>query len=93
MVGQFEAHIHEDLGGAKGAGAPEPPPSPKAMRGSVRVQAIDGAPNDKHPVIYETLLSAVALARFDPSDDRLLRPAAGPAPRLGDAARRGVDVG
>ena len=77
----------------KGPALPEPPPPPTAMRGPSLVQAIDGAPNDNHPVIYETLLSTVALAKhsihlttgfFGPPPD-LLR-------ALADAARRGVDV-
>ncbi len=93
VVGQFEALFMKTWAAQKGPALPEPPPPPTAMRGPSLVQAIDGAPNDNHPVIYETLLSTVALAKhsihlttgfFGPPPD-LLR-------ALADAARRGVDV-
>ncbi len=63
------------------------------MRGPSLVEAIDGAPNDNHPVIYETLLSAVALAKHS---IHLTTGFFGPPPELlhalADAAQRGVDV-
>ena len=45
---------------------PPLPPAPARADDAARhaeVEAIDGAPMDDHPVIYETLLSAIALAK------------------------------
>jgi cardiolipin synthase A/B len=69
------------------------PATPGFVRGPSIVQAIDGAPVDGHPVIYETLLAAFALAK---SSIHLTTGFFAPTPEmdeaLQDAARRGVDV-
>ncbi len=79
-------------GAARPALAPAPA-TPGLVRGPAIVQAIDGAPVDNHPVIYETLLSAFALAK---SSIHLTTGFFAPPPEmdeaLRDAARRGVDV-
>lgn len=93
VVAQFQTLFLKTWTAQKGAALPAPPPPPAAMRGPALVEAIDGAPNDNHPVIYEALLSAVALSKrsihlttgfFGPPPDLLHALAA--------AARRGVDV-
>lgn len=93
VVAQFQRLFVKTWVAEKGPPLPEPPPAPTAMRGPSLVEAIDGAPNDNHPVIYETLLSAVALAKHS---IHLTTGFFGPPPELlhalADAARRGVDV-
>src|ERR1700687_5135863 len=70
-----------------------PPPAPSARPGGVLVQAIDGAPDNGQPLIYRTLIAAIALARhsvhltkgyFVPTPDLMHV--------LEAAAKRGVDV-
>lgn len=93
VVGQFETLFMKTWVAEKGPRLAELPPASNAMRGSALVEAIDGAPNDNHPVIYETLLSAVALAKHS---IHLTTGFFGPPPALlhalADAAERGVDV-
>lgn len=90
---QFEALFAQTWQAQRGPPLPPPPPAPLAGPGNALVEAIDGAPVDGHPVIYETLLSAIALAKrsihmttgfFGPPEPVLAA--------LRDAARRGVDV-
>ncbi len=93
VVAQFEHYFMETWRDQKGPPLAPPPPTPDAARGPSLVQAIDGAPTDGHPLIYRTLVSAIALSRhsvhlttgyFAPTPDL--------AHALQDAARRGVDV-
>ncbi len=93
VVQQFEDLFAKTWRQEKG-----PPLTPEltaetVMRGPAIVEAIDGAPVDDHPVIYETLLSAIALAKtsvhlttgfFGPPGEMI--------EALESAARRGVDV-
>ncbi len=93
VVAQFERFFMETWRQQKGPALADPPPAPQAAPGGVRVQAIDGAPDDGQPLIYRTLLATIALSRtsvhlttgfFVPTPD-LLR-------ALKAAARRGVEV-
>lgn len=93
VVAQFEHYFTETWRDQHGPPLPAPPPTPSTPRGDLLVQAIDGAPENGHPLIYRTLLSAIALSRksvhlttgfFAPTPDL--------ARALRDAARRGVDV-
>ncbi len=93
VVQQFEDLFAKTWSQEKG-----PPLTPgleaeTVMRGPAIVEAIDGAPVDDHPVIYETLLSAIALAK---GSIHLTTGFFGPPPEmieaLEDAGRRGVDV-
>lgn len=93
VVAQFETLWARTWHDQHGPALPPPPPTPATVRGPSIVQAIDGAPTDGHPVIYETLLSAFALAK---SSIWLTTGFFVPTPQmdeaLQDAARRGVDV-
>jgi cardiolipin synthase len=93
VAAQFEALWDKTWREQHGPALPPAPPTPAFLRGPSTVQAIDGAPVDGHPVIYETLLSAFALAKtsihlttgfFAPPEEMDIA--------LQDAARRGVDV-
>lgn len=92
-VAQFQALFLKTWHGQNGPALPPPPPAPLTRPGQAEVEAIDGAPVDDHPVIYETLLSAIALAK---RSVHLTTGFFGPPPTvvtaLQDAARRGVDV-
>ncbi len=92
-VQQFEALFAKTWAAQHGPTLPPPPPGAQAMCGAALVEAIDGAPADNHPVIYETLVAAVALAK---SSVHLTTGFFGPPPPLIEAleaaARRGVDV-
>jgi cardiolipin synthase A/B len=93
VAAQFEALWETTWKEQHGPPLDQPPATPGFVRGPSIVQAIDGAPVDGHPVIYETLLSAFALAR---SSIHLTTGFFAPTPQmdeaLQDAARRGVDV-
>jgi cardiolipin synthase len=93
VVAQFEALWEKTWKQQHGPALPPAPATPGFIRGSSTVQVIDGAPVDGHPVIYETLLSAFALAK---SSIHLTTGFFAPTPQmdeaLQDAARRGVDV-
>jgi len=91
-VAQFEHYFMETWRGQKGPTLAEPPP-PRLVRGSLMVQAIDGAPDNGQPLIYRTLLASIALAQksvhlttgfFVPTPDTMHA--------LEAAAQRGVDV-
>jgi len=93
VVAQFEHYFMETWRDQKGPPLAPPPPTPGIARGPSLVQAIDGAPESGHPLIYRTLLAAIELARksvhlttgyFVPTPDL--------ARVLERAARRGVDV-
>jgi cardiolipin synthase len=93
VVGQFERYFMETWRQQKGPALSEPPAAPTAEPSGVRVQAIDGAPDNGQPLIYRTLLATIALSRtsvhlttgfFVPTPDLLHA--------LEAAARRGVDV-
>ncbi len=93
VVAQFEHYFMETWRQQKGPALAEPPPAPHAFPGGMRVQAIDGAPDNGQPLIYRTLLAAIALSHssvhlttgfFVPTPD-IMR-------ALRAAARRGVDV-
>ena len=93
VVAQFEDLFVKTWTAQHGPTLSAAPPTPGFIRGPAIVQAIDGAPVDDHPVIYETLLSAIALAKssihlttgfFAPPHDM--------DEALQDAARRGIDV-
>ncbi len=93
VVAQFEHYFMETWRQQKGPALAAPPPAPPALAGGMRVQAIDGAPDNGQPLIYRTLLAAIALSRssvhlttgfFVPTPDMMRA--------LRAAARRGVDV-
>ena len=93
VVAQFEHYFTETWRSQHGAPLPPPPPAPSTPQGDLLIQAIDGAPGNGHPLIYRTLISAIALSRhsvhlttgfFAPTPDL--------ARALRKAARRGVDV-
>jgi cardiolipin synthase len=93
VAAQFDAIWEKTWREQHGPALPPAPPAPDTPRGTVIVQAIDGSPVDGHPVIYETLLAAFALAK---SSIHLTTGFFVPTPEmdeaLQDAARRGVDV-
>ena len=93
VVAQFERYFmetwHQQKGPVLADAPPAPPPNPKGMT----VQAIDGAPDNGQPLIYRTLLAAIALSQtsihlttgfFVPTPDLIQA--------LEAAAKRGVDV-
>ena len=93
VVAQFEHDFMETWHAQKGPALADAPPPPPARPDGMAVQAIDGAPDDGRPLIYRTLLAAVALSRtsvhlttgfFVPTPDLL--------DALEAAAKRGVDV-
>ncbi len=93
VTGQFEHYFMQTWRRQKGAPIAEPPPPPPPFADGLLLQAIDGAPDNGHPLIYRTLLAAMALSQhsihlttgfFVPTPD--MRRA------LASAARRGVDV-
>ena len=92
-VAQFEHYFMETWRDQHGPLLPPPPPTPGTPRGPALVQAIDGAPDNGHPLIYRSLVAAIELSRrsvhlttgfFAPTPDL--------ARALEAAARRGVDV-
>lgn len=92
-VAQFEHYFMETWRDQHGPPLDPPPPTPGTFRGPALVQAIDGAPDSNHPLIYRTLVAAIELSRrsvhlttgyFVPTPDL--------ARALEAAARRGVDV-
>ena len=93
VAAQFGRHFVDTWRRQNGPPIADPPPAPPAAEGPTLVQAIDGAPEDGRPLIYRTLLAAIALSQrsvhlttgyFVPTPDL--------ARTLRDAARRGVDV-
>ena len=93
VAAQFEHYFTETWRDQKGPPIGAPPPAPRAFAGGVTVQAIDGAPDNGQPLIYRTLIAAIALARrsvhlttgyFVPTPDLVHV--------LEAAAKRGVDV-
>jgi cardiolipin synthase len=93
VVAQFEHYFQETWRDQHGPALPAPPPTPGTPRGPALVQAIDGAPSNGQPLIYRTLVAAIALAQhsvhlttgfFAPTPDL--------AHAIEAAARRGVDV-
>ncbi len=93
VVAQFEHYFMETWHQQKGPVLADPPAAPLAGLNGVTVQAIDGAPDNGQPLIYRTLLAAIALSQtsvhlttgfFVPTPDLMQA--------LEAAARRGVDV-
>jgi cardiolipin synthase len=93
VVAQFERYFMETWRQQHGPSIADPPPTPSAPAGRMTVQAIDGTPDSDQPLIYRTLLAAIALSQksihlttgfFVPTPDM--------AEALIAAARRGVDV-
>jgi cardiolipin synthase len=93
VVAQFEHYFMETWRQQKGTPIAPPPPAPPPFADGFLVQAIDGAPDNGHPLIYRTLLAAITLSQrsvhlttgfFVPTPE--LRHA------LEAAARRGIDV-
>ena len=93
VVAQFARYFMQTWRQQNGPPIADPPPTPTTPVGNVTMQAIDGAPDSGQPLIYRTLLAAIALAQksihlttgfFVPTPDL--------ARALIDAARRGVDV-
>ena len=93
VVAQFERYFIETWRQQKGPVIADAPPAPPANPKGVTVQAIDGAPDNGQPLIYRTLLAAIALAQasvhlttgfFVPTPDLMQA--------LEMAAKRGVDV-
>ncbi len=93
VVAQFERYFMETWRRQKGPPLAEPPASPGPLPGGSSVQAIDGAPDNGQPLIYRTLLAAMALSR---KSVHLTTGFFVPTPAmlhgLEAAARRGVDV-
>ncbi len=92
-VAQFEHYFEETWRDQKGPPLPPAPATPPTHYGPSLVQGIDGAPDNGHPLIYRTLLAAIALSHhsvhlttgfFVPTPDM--------AHALENAARRGIDV-
>ncbi len=93
VVAQFEYYFQQTWREQNGPPLPPAPATPPTQYGPSLVQAIDGAPDNGHPLIYRTLLAAIALSHrsvhlttgfFVPTPDM--------AHALKAAARRGVDV-
>ena len=93
VVVQFERYFMETWHQQKGPALADAPPAPPANSNGMMVQAIDGAPDNGQPLIYRTLLAAIALSQtsvhlttgfFVPTPDLMQA--------LETAARRGVDV-
>ncbi len=93
VVAQFERYFMETWRQQKGPALADAPPAPPAGRDGMMVQAIDGAPDNGQPLIYRTLLAAIALSRtsvhlttgfFVPTPDLMQA--------LEAAAKRGVDI-
>lgn len=93
VVAQFEHYFMETWRQQKGPVLMDAPSAPPASPGGMVVQAIDGAPDNGQPLIYRTLLAAIALSQtsvhlttgfFVPTPDLMQA--------LEAAARRGVDV-
>lgn len=93
VVAQFEHYFMETWRQQKGPALADAPTAPPGNSDGMTVQAIDGAPDNGQPLIYRTLLAAIALSQtsihlttgfFVPTPD--LKQA------LEAAARRGVDV-
>ena len=93
VVAQFGRLFVETWRHQNGPAIADPPTAPRPAEGGVMVQAIDGAPDDGKPLIYRTLLAAIALSR---KSVHLTTGYFVPTPDLLDAmvraARRGVDV-
>ncbi len=93
VVAQFEHYFMRTWQDQHGGPLAPPPLTPALAKGDLLVQAIDGEPQDRHPLIYRTLLSAIALSR---RSVHLTTGFFAPTPDLADAlraaARRGVDV-
>jgi cardiolipin synthase len=93
VVGTFET-LFLQTWAAQGGKPLAPPPAPAAFpQGDTVVQAIDGAPVDGHPAIYDSLLTAIAAAH---KSVHLTTGFFAPPPELIEAlecaAERGVDV-
>jgi cardiolipin synthase len=93
VVAEFEHYFMETWRQQKGPALAPPPPAQAGAPGGTMVQAIDGAPENGQPLIYRTLLAAIALSGrsvhlttgfFVPTPDLVHA--------LEAAARRGVDV-
>lgn len=93
VTAQFEHYFMQTWRQQKGPPLAEPPPAPAPTPGGLLVQAIDGAPDNGQPLIYRTLIAAMALAQhsihlttgfFVPTPDLMKS--------LKAAARRGLDV-
>ncbi len=93
VVTQFERFFVETWREQHGSPIDMPRSTPATAPGDLLIQAIDGAPGDGRPLIYRTLLAAIALSHrsvhlttgfFAPTPDL--------ARALAAAARRGVDV-
>ncbi len=98
VTAQFEHYFMESWRTQRGpriAPPPltRPPLTPSTRRGDLLIQAIDGAPESGHPLIYRTLISVITLAR---QSIHLTTGFFAPPPELvralQSAARRGVDV-
>jgi cardiolipin synthase len=93
VVGTFETLFLQTWTAQGGKPLPPPPAPPVFPRGDTVVQAIDGAPGDGHPAIYDSLLTAIATAH---KTVHLTTGFFAPPPELQEAlecaAERGVDV-
>ncbi len=93
VVDQFQTLFIKSWTEQRGPALPPRPPPPMSTPGTAEIEAIDGAPVDNHPVIYETLLSAVALSRKSVHlTTGFFGPPEAMTHALAAAARRGVDV-
>ena len=59
VVAEFEHYFAQTWQRQKGPPLPPPPPAPAPLPGGILVQGIDGAPIDRQPLIYRTLVAAI----------------------------------
>ena len=93
VVAQFERYFMQAWRQQKGPALAEPPPAPGPLPGGSAAQAIDGAPDNGQPLIYRTLLAAMALSRTSVHlTTGFFVPTPAMLHALEAAAQRGVDV-
>ncbi|MDZ5650245.1 phospholipase D-like domain-containing protein [Nitrospirillum sp. BR 11828] len=100
VVAEFESLYAQTWAQQRQAQGPDaapalsaPPPTPRTRPGETVLQALSGAPTEGRPLIYRSLLVAVALARTSIHlTTGYFVPTPGLARALCQAARRGVDV-
>jgi cardiolipin synthase len=92
-VAQFQSLFLATWQGQHGPPLPPSPATPATPDGPARVLAVDGAPPDEHPLIYQVMLAAITLARHSIHlTTGFFAPTAEMDEALAQAARRGVDV-
>jgi cardiolipin synthase len=93
VAAEFERYYAQTWQRQNGPALPPPPPAPGPLPGGILVQAIDGAPIDRQPLIYRTLVAAIDLSKKSVHlTTGFFVPTPGLMDALQRAARRGVDV-